>query len=128
MKTIATFSTSLSEKSPTEKLWLSYNVKVVKEFKVAEKSCNYAKCSRIYVPEMNKAIASSDWLRKQFEKGRQAVRRSNRFWAEIWSDLVIEQTLMRSIKCSGGLTRGCGFGEIVRNLWTTNVGFSATVH
>ena len=35
---------------------------------------------------------------------------------------------MRSIKCAGGLTRGRGFGENVRNLWTMSVGFTATVH
>ena len=66
-------ATSFSEKSRTEKLWLSYidYVNVVKEFILAERSCNwylhvkainkmqklfaatghrnYAKCSRIYV-------------------------------------------------------------------------------
>ena len=35
---------------------------------------------------------------------------------------------MRSIKCAGGLTRGRGFGENVRNLWTMSIGFNATVH
>ena len=42
--------------------------------------------------------------------------------------MVIEQTLMRSIKCAGGLTRGRGFRENVRNLWTMSIGFSASVH
>ena len=151
-KSIATFSTTNSKKSRTAKLWLSYidYVKIVKEFIVAERSCNwylhiqtiskmqnlfaatghrnYAKCTRIYVQEMNDWMGSNEWLRNQFEAGRHAVRRSNRFWAGIWSDLVIEQTLMRSIKCTGGLTRGRGFGENVRNLWTMSIGFSATVH
>ena len=151
-KSIATFSTTNSKKSRTAKLWLSYidYVKIVKEFIVAERSCNwylhiqtiskmknlfastghrnYAKCTRIYVQEMNDWMGSNEWLRNQFEAGRHAVRRSNRFRAGIWSDLVIEQTLMRSIKCTGGLTRGPGFGENVRNLWTMSIGFSATVH
>ena len=77
---------------------------------------------------MNDWMGSNEWLRNQFEAGRRAVRRSNRFWAGIWSDLVTEQTLMRSIKCTGGLTRGQGFGENVRNLWTMSIGFSAAVH
>ena len=151
-KSIAVFATTHSEKSRTAKLWLSYidYVNITKEFIVAERSCNwylhvqainkmqnlfaatghrnYAKCSRIYIQEINDWIASNEWLRKHFKEGRHAMRRSNRFWAGIWSDLVIEQTLMRSIKCAGGLTRGRGFGENVRNLWTMSVGFSATVH
>ena len=34
------------------------------------------------------------------------------------SDLVIEQTLMRSLKSTGGLTRGSGMTEDMINLWT----------
>jgi len=34
------------------------------------------------------------------------------------SDLVIEQTLMRSLKSTGGLTRSSGMTEDIRNLWT----------
>ena len=152
VKSIATFSITNSKKSRTAKLRLSYvdYVKIVKEFIVAERSRNwylhirtiskmqnlfaatghrnYAKCTRIYVQEMNDCMGSNKWLRNQFEAGRHAVRRSNRFWAAIWSDLVIEQTLMRSIKCTGGLKRARGFGENVRNLWTMSIGFSATVH
>ncbi|XP_066911989.1 uncharacterized protein [Clytia hemisphaerica] len=151
-ESIATFSNTMSEKSRTTKLWLSYinYIKVVKEFIVAERSCNwhlhiqsitkmqnlfaatghrnYAKCSRICVQEMESWTSSNGWLQEQFEAGRHAVRRSNRFWAGIWSDLVTEQTLMRSLKCAGGLTRGRGFGENARNLWTMSVGFTATVH
>ena len=32
------------------------------------------------------------------------VIRSDRYWAGISSDMLIEQTLMRSLKTSGGLT------------------------
>ena len=55
---------------------------------------NYAKCTRIYVQKMNDWMGSNEWLQNQFEAGRHAVRRSNRFWAGIWSDLVTEQTLL----------------------------------
>ena len=46
------------------------------------------------------------------------IRRSNQFWAGLSSDLVIEQTLMRSLKSSGGLTHGSGMTEEMRALWT----------
>ncbi|KAG1714706.1 Multidrug resistance-associated protein 1 [Nymphon striatum] len=59
---------------------------------------------------------------------KHAVRRSGRFWAGLWSDLVIEQTLMRSIKSSGSLTRGRGFEENVRHLWVSSISYTAAVH
>ena len=34
-------------------------------------------------------------------------------WAGLWTDLTIEQFLMRAIKSSGGLTRGRGISEKV---------------
>ncbi|GFO36677.1 endoglucanase [Plakobranchus ocellatus] len=40
-----------------------------------------------------------------------------RFWAELSTDLVIEQTLMRSMKSVGGLTRGRGMGDSQRPQW-----------
>ena len=56
------------------------------------------------------------WLHKQFENGKHAVRRSQRYWAGLWSDLVIEQTLIKSVKSTGGLTRGRGMQEGTRHL------------
>ena len=49
---------------------------------------------------------------KHFSQGLHVVRRSDRLWAGLSSDLVIEQVLMRSMKTSGGLTRGRGMTEI----------------
>jgi len=45
------------------------------------------------------------------------IRRSNRQWAGLSSDLVIEEVLMRSLKTSGGLTRGCEMPENQCVLW-----------
>ncbi|KAG1685236.1 hypothetical protein GQR58_009169 [Nymphon striatum] len=42
----------------------------------------------------------------KFLSGLFVVRRSDRFWVGLPTDLVIEQTLMRTIKTTGGLTRG----------------------
>ena len=57
-----------------------------------------------------------------------AVRRSNPHWAGLWSDPTIEQTLMRSIKSRGGLTRGCGMNESVRHLWMLSLNHVASIH
>lgn len=46
----------------------------------------------------------------------------------MWSDLIIEQTLMRSIKSRGGLTRGRGMKESTRNLWVLSINHTAAVH
>ncbi len=45
------------------------------------------------------------------DEGFRVIRRSNRLWAGLSSDLIIEQVLMRSLKTSGGLTRGRGMTE-----------------
>ena len=58
-----------------------------------------------------------DVYRKFFD-GFYVVRRSNQCWAGISSDLVIEQTLMRSLKSTVGLTCGSGMTEDMRNLLT----------
>ena len=50
-------------------------------------------------------------VHRKFEAGVHVVRRSNRLWAGLSTDLVIEQVLMRSLKASGGLTRGRGMTE-----------------
>ena len=48
---------------------------------------------------------------RKFEAGVHFVRRSNRLWAGLSTDLAIERVLMRSLKASGGLTRGRGMTE-----------------
>jgi hypothetical protein len=82
----------------------------------------------MYVQEMLTMSETNSWLYQQFQEGQHAVRRSGRYWAGLWSDLVIEQTLMRSIKSSGGLTRGQGFKENVRHLWVSSIIYTAAVH
>ena len=50
-------------------------------------------------------------------EGFYVICRSNRLWAGLSSDLVIEQVLIRSFKTSGGLTLGHGMTENQRLLW-----------
>ena len=46
---------------------------------------------------------------RKFKAGFHDVRGSNRLWTRVSTDLVIEPVLMRSLKTSGGLARGCDF-------------------
>ena len=57
----------------------------------------------------------------KFMKGFHVIRRSDQYWAGIGCDLAIEQTLMRSLKSSGGLTRGSGMSKHQRALWTMSM-------
>ena len=54
---------------------------------------------------------------RDFLSGLHVARRSDRFWAGLSIDLVIEHVLMRSLKTSGGLTRGRGLTEQQRLIW-----------
>lgn len=50
-------------------------------------------------------------------EGYHVVRRSDRLWAGLSTDLVIEQMLMGSLKTVGGLTQGRGMTKSQRVLW-----------
>ena len=76
-----------------------------------------AKSARLYVQEMRKLPSTHPWLHQKFVEGYHTVRRSERLWTGLWTDIVIEQVLMRSLKIRGGLTRGRGMTESVRQQW-----------
>ena len=70
---------------------------------------NYAKSARLYLQFMLNLPEEHPWLHSCFiEEGYHTIRRSDRYWAGLWTDLVIEQVMMRSIKSRGGLTQGRG--------------------
>jgi len=56
-------------------------------------------------------------LYRDFMSGLHLVRRSGPYLAGLSTNLVIEQVLMRSLKTSGGLTRGRGMTEQQRLTW-----------
>ena len=69
------------------------------------------------------------WVYTQFAtNGFHTVRRSEKFWAGLWTDLIIEQVLMRAVKSRGGLTRGRGVSESVRVMWVNSMHRCASVH
>ena len=143
---------ALTAKSRTAKLWILYlkYISTIKKFIVAERTSNwplhleatkemltlfaatghinYAKSARLYLQQMMVLHERYPWLHQKFQQGFHAVRRSERYWAGLWSDLTIEQTLMRSIKTRGGLTRGRGMNEDVRHLWVLSLSDSAIIH
>ena len=78
---------------------------------------------------MDELPESYPWLYNCFkEKGLHAITRSERFWAGLWSDLVIEQVLMRSIKSRGDLSRRRGMNENARTIWIHSMHHLAGVH
>ena len=62
------------------------------------------------------------------EHGYHTVRQSDRYWTGLWTDLIIEQVLMRALKTSGGLTRGRRFSESVRSMWVNTMHRCAEIH
>jgi hypothetical protein len=79
---------------------------------------NYLKSAYFYLQTMNELESKHPLVLRAFELGRHVIRRSDQYWAGLGSDLVIEQTLMRSLKSTGGLTRGNGMSEEQRAVWT----------
>ena len=64
----------------------------------------------------------------KFEEGYHVVRRSNRYWAGLSIDHIIEQVLMRSVKTHGGLTRGKGMTETQCLLWVLSMPACANIN
>ena len=136
---------TLSGEPRTAKLWILYiyYLDILKRFIIAERTSNwslhldstlrmlnlfassghinYAKSARMYIQQMQHLAEEYPWLYEKFVAGFHAVRCSDRHWSGLWSDLVIEQTLMRSIKTHGGLTRGRGVSESVHHMWTVSL-------
>jgi hypothetical protein len=79
---------------------------------------------------MQKLETDHPWLYSKFvDEGLFAVRRSNHPFNGLWSDLVIEQVVMASIKNShSGLTHGRGLTESVRQQWIYSFHSYASVH
>jgi len=56
------------------------------------------------------------------------IRRTNKFWSGIWSDMTIEQVLMKSMKSCGGLTRGRSMTDSVLSPWTLGIVYLQYLH
>ena len=71
---------------------------------------NYLKSAYINVPARYDHVGNDkSSCRQPIEKGATCstvVRRTDKYWEGLGFDMVIEQTLMRTLKSNGGLTRG----------------------
>ena len=73
---------------------------------------HYAKSVRMYLQQMLDLPFKYQNLHRQFvEHGYFTKRCSDRLWVGLWSDLVFQQVMIRSIKGWEGLIRGKGFSE-----------------
>src|SRR6218665_3713190 len=140
------YKTSLALKSRTGKLWIQYlgYIQILKDFIRAERTgnwnlhlisvCNmlnlfaatghnnYAKSGRLYLQMMLELPLTHPWLYDKFvNHGFHAVRRSDRYWAALSTDLIIEQVMMKAIKGRGGLTHGRGMNDSVCLLWVRSL-------
>ncbi|KAF6198043.1 hypothetical protein GE061_007789 [Apolygus lucorum] len=84
---------------------------------------NYAKSTHLYYQDMQnlRAKMTSDEFHKFTTQGNFTIRRSDKFWSGIWSDMTIEQVLMRAMKTYGGLTHGRGITDSVLSRWTVEM-------
>ena len=60
---------------------------------------------------MEKLQDTHPHVHSKFIDGFFVLRRTENYWAGIYSDLYIEQVLKRDVKAVGGLTRGRGFDQ-----------------
>ena len=130
-------STRLSEvcsSGRTEKLWVQYFklVAIIRMFIRAERCgdwqlhvhsvwlmipylhaaghLHYARLAQVYLQEMlnlGNSMAPDEYDRFT-SRGFFTVRQFDKYWCGMWTDMTIEQVLIRSLKTSGGLTRGRG--------------------
>jgi len=80
---------------------------------------NYAKSTHLYIQQMDDLPSRLPLLEliKFTEEGYFTIRRSHEFWSGTWSDMAIEQNLMRAMKVKGGLTHGRGLTDSVLAQW-----------
>ena len=80
----------------------------------------YTKSAYIHLQQMRKLEIEHPNV-FALNSGYHVVRRSDRYWAGLSTDLVIEQVLMRTVKTTGGLTRVRGMEELQRAQWVLSM-------
>lgn len=134
--------TFLASKGPTAKLWIEYfkMISLIKTFIRAERSgdwnlhlacvktmipyfyaCGhhfYSRSAHMYLQDMlalPERMCPDEY--QQFVCEAFTIRRTDKLFTGTWSDMIIEQSLMRGIKSDRGLTRGRGMTKSVQNQW-----------
>ena len=78
---------------------------------------SYTKSVHLFLQDMLNLEEKNPTVYQEFSSGNLFVRRSDRFWGALPTDLVIEQVLMRALKSKSGLTHGRGMDETQRTRW-----------
>ena len=139
----------LSNSSVTSKLWLNYQQMLGVAQQLIRADCmgswkmhlhaiseclpifaavghaNYLKSAYLYIQKMVMLEKENPVVFQKFMDRLHVTRHTNQHWAGLGSDLVIERTLMRSLKSTGGLTRGSGMTEHQRDVWTMSAPVSS---
>ena len=78
----------------------------------------YLKLASLYLQSLHELETTNPTVFDYFkDNGFHVIRTSGRYWGGISTDLTVEQKLVRSVKTTGGLTRGKGMGEVQRTIW-----------
>ena len=88
----------------------------------------YMKSGYIYLQQMTELQETNPEVYQHFTMGNHVIRRTEKFWAGLSTNLVIEQVLMRSIKSVGGMTRGRGMSESQRAQWLLSMPACAEIN
>ena len=78
---------------------------------------SYAKTCCLYLQSVNKFEKQHPEIIDQFIEGHYTMKRAERKWAVVWTDLSIEQVPMKSLKGRSGVVRK-GITENILNVWT----------
>ena len=77
----------------------------------------HTKSARVYLQQMTDLKAEHPDVQQRFDDWFHTIRRSDRQWVGLSSNLIIEQVMTRSLKSSAELTRGRGMTEHQRLVW-----------
>ncbi|CAH0555189.1 unnamed protein product [Brassicogethes aeneus] len=78
----------------------------------------YAKSAHVYLQDHMKLEDTMDEVTfENFKNGFFTIKRTEKFNSGTWTDMVIEQSLMKSMKSEGGLSRGRSTQESVLCKW-----------
>ncbi|PZC75227.1 hypothetical protein B5X24_HaOG206534 [Helicoverpa armigera] len=130
------------KRGPTAQLWVQYfrMVSIAKDFIRAERMGDwqahlncvkemlpyfhasghlpYAKSAHLYLQDMLQLKEVMDpGVYQKFTEGYFTVRRSDKLYCGTPTDMVIEQSLMKSMKTDGGISRGRSTKESVISKW-----------
>ena len=89
---------------------------------------SYSKSLILYLNNMEILQYTHPHVYRKFLDGFFVLRRTDNYWAGIYSDLYIEQVLMGNVKAVGGLTRGRGFEQSTSVVWLLSTPACAEVN